>query len=103
MLHAPALGRVSPILDSVQVAAVRNDFYITPRVMTPPMHTPGPSNAEPRPIPQGPLKTTRFEGPKTIETLRVVDVCDTRVCEAATAPIAVASHAPRLSRGRTGG
>ena len=41
------------------------------RVMTPPMHTPGPSNGEPRPIPQGPLRTTRFEGPKTIGTLRL--------------------------------
>ena len=41
----------------------------TLRVVTP-MHTPGPSNAEPRPIPQGPLKITGFEGPKTIETLR---------------------------------
>ena len=37
------------------------------RVMTPQMHTPGPSNGEPRQIPQGPLRTTSFE----VETLRV--------------------------------
>ena len=30
-----------------------------------PMHTPGPSNGEPRPIPQGPLKITSFQGTKT--------------------------------------
>ena len=35
-------------------------------------HTPGPSTGEP--IPQRPLKTTKFEGPKTIETLRVGQV-----------------------------
>ena len=40
------------------------------KVMTPPVHTFGPSHGEPRPIPEGPLKTTSFEGPKTIETLR---------------------------------
>ena len=47
----------------------RHSKQPTQRVMTPPMQTPGPSNGEPRPIPQGPSTTTHL-GPKPVGTLR---------------------------------